>query len=211
VVGIGGEGDELVTGGGAPDGTADASAGGAETPEDGGTPEEDASERDSRWERLRRWRPSAPVVIWAVIVAVLLGPLVWNWGKDNCLWGGDPLTPLAWDPLASKDLLDLKLVSSDEYKGTGLHQLLAIAPSCSTDLHRRFSSGQRGSAAAAREIVEFAEDHGWVVTSDSSDPDEVSVELEKPYGRRVKGARVTSDWRPGGSAVSVRLMWKWVG
>jgi hypothetical protein len=127
------------------------------------------------------------------------------------LWRGDPLTPLVWDPLASKDLLDLELVSSNENKGTGLHQLFAIAPSCSTGLYRMFAPGSNGSVDTARKIVEFAEDHGWAVTQRNDYPGELSVRLEKAHGRRVMGARVSSGLSTDDSSVFVDLMWKWTG
>ncbi|MDR2564668.1 MAG: hypothetical protein LBC97_01155 [Bifidobacteriaceae bacterium] len=146
-----------------------------------------------------------------VMVGGLLSVGVWRWGKNLCLWSPDvPFEALLDDPLASRELLDLELVSSSEQRGYGMHNL-GIERVCMSTVRRLFEPGPDGPEATARQIVRFAQDNGWEVQNDRRpDGEGVHVSMSKPWGARgyeIRAAVFASESGDGDERILVDVIW----
>ena len=136
-------------------------------------------------DKTTRKTPSKPnlkskrAITWAVIViasvALLFG--VYEVGRYNNKWGEpDTLRAIKTEKLASKDLLELKLISSSQQgEGSFVSKILT------SSVTREFEPGGDGIDATVSKIVEFAEADGWVY-----DPSVYPSRPERRVWRKLK-------------------------
>lgn len=107
-----------------------------------------------------RFKPDKPtikkVAIWLVAIIVLLG--VYELGRQGGLWGApDALRLIRSEKIARKDLLGLKLISSEE---RGVNSLIrkTVTPS----IENTFKPIDGDVDKTIEKIVQYAKADGWV-------------------------------------------------
>jgi hypothetical protein len=117
---------------------------------------------ESHWGKLSK---SARVLVLSVVFGVVLPGTVLNYGAWDYFYG---LRPLKADPMASQELLGLKLV--DAWEAKRWESFLDYGNDGGAAIGRYFALEGRDPDQVLNELAQYAQDHGWEGESTSERP-----------------------------------------